>query len=66
MKTEAPISSECPKCHQERVVTHPREEIAELLRSGADIEVMCVSCDETWSLSTEERADVARGLERKR
>ena len=66
MNSKAPISSECPKCHQERVVTYPREEIAELLRSGADIEVMCISCDETWSLSTDERADVARGLERGR
>jgi hypothetical protein len=66
MNSTAPISSECPKCHQERVVTYPREEIAELLRSGADIEVMCISCDDTWSLSTDERADVARGLERGR
>lgn len=66
MNTLAPISSECPKCHQDRAVTYPREEIAELLRAGADIEVTCVSCDETWSLSTDERADVARALERRR
>jgi hypothetical protein len=61
-----PISSECPKCHQERPVTYERDELAELLREGADIEVMCVSCDETWSLSTDERADIARALERGR
>jgi hypothetical protein len=66
MSTIAPISSECPKCHQERVVTYPREELAELLRMGADIEVTCISCDETWPLSTDERADVARALERAR
>jgi hypothetical protein len=60
----APISSECPNCHQERAVTYTREELAELLRAGADIEVSCVSCDESWPLSTEERADVARALER--
>lgn len=66
MNTKSPISSECPKCRQERAVTYPREEIAELLRTGADIEVMCIGCDETWSLSTEERADVARALERAR
>jgi hypothetical protein len=60
----APISSECPNCHQERAVTYTREELAELLRAGADIEVSCVGCDESWPLSTEERADVARALER--
>jgi hypothetical protein len=60
----APISSECPNCHQERAVTYTREELAELLRAGADIEVICVSCDASWPLSTEERADVARALER--
>jgi len=36
------------------------------LRMGAEIEVMCISCDETWPLSTDERADVARALERAR
>jgi hypothetical protein len=66
MNGKAPISSECPKCHQERAVTYERDELAELLRSGSDIEVMCVSCDETWSLSTDERADIARSLERGR
>lgn len=64
MSDPAPISSECPNCHQERAVTYTREELAELLRAGADIEVSCVSCDESWPLSTEERADVARALER--
>jgi hypothetical protein len=64
LSDKAPISSECPHCHQERAVTYTREELAELLRAGADIEVMCVSCDESWPLSTDERADVARGLER--
>lgn len=60
----APLSSECPNCHQDRVVTYGREELAELLRAGADIEAWCISCDEHWVLSTEERADAARGLER--
>lgn len=64
MSDPAPISSECPNCHQERAVTYTREELAELLRAGADIEVSCVSCDESWPLSTEERADLARALER--
>jgi hypothetical protein len=48
------------------VVTYARDELAELLRTGSDIEVLCVSCDETWMLSTDERADAARSLERGR
>lgn len=66
MNAKAPLSSECPNCHQERAVTYSREELAELLRTGSDIEVMCVSCDTSWELSTDERADVARALERGR
>lgn len=64
--SRAPISSECPRCHQERLVTYTHEELAELLQSGADIEVYCVSCDATWAVSTDERADIARALEHKR
>jgi hypothetical protein len=36
----------------------------ELLRSGAEIEGYCISCDEHWSISIEERADLARALSR--
>lgn len=42
------------------------DELAELLSTGSDIEVMCTSCVETWPLSTDERADIARSLERGR
>jgi hypothetical protein len=66
MNAKAPISSECPKCHQERAVMYTRDELAELLHSGSDIEVACISCDETWPLSTDDRADVVRALERGR
>jgi hypothetical protein len=66
MNTKAPISSECPKCHQERAVTYTRDELEELLSTGSDIEVTCISCDETWPLSTDERADIVRSLERGR
>jgi hypothetical protein len=66
VNAKAPITSECPTCGQERVVTYARDELAELLRTGSDIEVMCVSCDETWMLSTDERADAVRSLERGR
>jgi len=64
MNPQAPISSECPKCHQERAVTYEREELVELLREGAEIEAWCTSCDESWAVSTDERADIARALER--
>ena len=59
-----PLSSECPKCGEERVVTYTRDEVVELLREGGDIECYCVSCDSSWVLSTDERADILRELER--
>ncbi|HTV78899.1 MAG TPA: hypothetical protein VMF03_11615 [Steroidobacteraceae bacterium] len=63
MNSRAPITSECPNCHQDRLVTYTREELIELLRDGSDIEARCTSCDETWAVSTEERADIARAIE---
>lgn len=39
------------------------EEFEQLLDAGADIEAYCVSCDEHCVVSTEQRADVAPGLE---
>lgn len=57
------FTSECPTCKQERLLTgYSREELRELLRTGADIEAYCSSCDEYWPISTEERADLARML----
>jgi hypothetical protein len=62
----APFSSECPTCKHERLLTgYAREELIELLRTGADIEAYCIGCDEHWPLPTEERADLARTLGRK-
>jgi hypothetical protein len=57
------FSSECPKCGHERLLTgYAPEELLELLRSGAEIEGYCSSCDEHWSVATDERADLARAL----
>ena len=42
----------------------PEDELVELLRSGAEIEGYCSSCDAHWSISIEERADLARALSR--
>jgi hypothetical protein len=65
MTKRAPFSSECPKCGHERVQTAlAAYELRELLADGADLEAYCISCDARWLVSTEERADIARGLER--
>lgn len=60
------FSCECPKCGHERIQTsYTREELIQLLRSGAEIEVYCASCDAYWAASTEERADLDRSLTRR-
>jgi hypothetical protein len=41
---------------------YARDELVQLLRAGADIEALCRNCDEAWSVSVEERADLARAL----
>ena len=59
------FSSECPTCRHERPLTeYARDELAELLTSGGDIECYCINCDERWPISTEERADLVRALSR--
>jgi hypothetical protein len=65
VKTGAPFPSECPKCGHDRVQTgYARDELEMLLQTGADIEAYCISCDQHWPISTEERADLARALAR--
>ena len=65
MSDAASFSSECPTCGHERLLTgYARDELVELLRAGAEIEGYCISCDERWSISTEERADLVRALSR--
>jgi hypothetical protein len=44
----------------------PREELRQLLDSGAEITAHCSHCDETWPVSTEERVDIARVLSKTR
>jgi hypothetical protein len=63
MSDSAPFSAECPKCGHERVQPgYARDELAQLLRTGAEIEAYCSNCDEYWPISTEERADLARAM----
>jgi transcription elongation factor Elf1 len=63
MSDATPFLSECPKCAHERVQTaYSRDELVQLLRSGAEIEAHCSNCDESWPISVEERADMARAF----
>ncbi len=63
MSNPQPCASECPRCGRDRVQTgYSRDELIELLQDGSEIEAYCVSCDTTWSVSTEERADLSRAL----
>jgi redox-regulated HSP33 family molecular chaperone len=65
MSTPVPFACECPRCNQERLLTgYTPEELVQLLRSGAEIEAYCMSCDRQWLISVEERADLARALSR--
>jgi hypothetical protein len=60
-----PFVSECPNCKRDRAQTgYSRDELLQLLSSGAEIEAYCSSCDEYWPMSVEERADIARALSR--
>jgi hypothetical protein len=62
----ATFPSECPACHHDRVQTgDTRDEPVELVETGSEIEAYCISCDERWPISTEERADLVRGLARR-
>ena len=66
MSDNHPFTSECPNCGQERLQpSYSRDELVQLLRSGAEVEAHCSSCDEYWPISTEERADLDRTLSRK-
>jgi hypothetical protein len=59
------FSSECPRCKHDRVQSgYSRDELIQLLQAGADLEAYCGNCDETWPVAVDERADIARGLER--
>jgi len=66
LNKSAPFSSECPRCSHDRVQTgYSADELIELLREGSVIEAYCLSCDQHWEISTEERADLVRGLSHK-
>ena len=57
------ILSACPKCGEDRIQHgHDEDELIQQLRTGAAIEAYCMACDEHWNISTVERADITRAL----
>jgi len=63
MNDKAPLSSQCPKCHELRVMDgYSRDDLRRLPNSGGAIKGWCSKCDEHWTLSAQERVGIARGL----
>jgi hypothetical protein len=63
MHQSIPFISTCPKCNEEQPQRgFSRSALDRLLRAGHPIEAYCVACDEFWSVSVEERHDIAERL----
>lgn len=58
----ADVSSVCPRCGEARLVSFLRIELIDKIRTGCDIDCMCVTCSEVWPISDCERGAVLRGL----
>jgi hypothetical protein len=60
MHQSIPFISTCPKCNEQQPQRgFSRSALDRLLRAGHPIEAYCVACDEFWSVSVEERRDIA-------
>jgi hypothetical protein len=55
--------SACPKCGRQCPQESRIEELHLLLARGSEISAYCITCDEHWHLSAEERNRLARNLE---
>lgn len=53
----------CPKCGQKAPQEGRRLELARSLASDADIDAYCITCDEHWKLSEEERDRLAHNFQ---
>ena len=55
-----PLGTTCPNGHR---VTVPfiREELEKQIKRG-DVQLFCIYCDVRWSVSSEERANIAKSL----
>jgi len=56
-----PFTSLCPKCKRERPQdAYTRSALLELLDARRAIEARCVTCNETWLISEQERTGIAK------
>jgi len=57
-----PFISACPTCKQSRIQSYSRDALERLLNAGHPVEAYCVTCDEFWQVSAQERANLATEL----
>jgi hypothetical protein len=63
MHQSIPFISKCPKCSERQPQRgFSASALDRLLRAGHPIEAYCVACDEFWSVSIEERHEIAERL----
>jgi hypothetical protein len=63
MHQSIPFTSTCPRCNEQQPQRgFSRSALDRLLNAGHPIEAYCVACDEFWSVSVEERRDIAGRL----
>jgi hypothetical protein len=63
MHQSIPFVSTCPKCNEQQPQRgFSRTALDRLLRAGHPIEAYCVACDAFWSVSLEERREIAERI----
>jgi hypothetical protein len=63
MHQSIPFASTCPKCNEQQPQRgFSRSALDRLLKAGHPIEAYCVACDEFWSVTVEERREIAERL----
>jgi hypothetical protein len=63
MAAASPFFSKCPKCHRDREQKgYTRFELTLLLKLGTRIEAYCITCNESWVVPMDERADLGRAI----
>jgi hypothetical protein len=63
MHDSIPFISICPKCREEQPQRgYSRGVLQRLLKADDSIEAYCVSCDEFWPISREERTRISEAL----
>lgn len=63
MHQSIPFISMCPKCSERQPQRgFSRSALDRLLKGGHPIEAYCVTCDEFWPVSLDERREIAHRL----